>query len=58
MIRCDDCGWIGESEDLKIVEESRGEFWGAPAYERMSYCPVCGSDCLDEYKEEDEKYED
>lgn len=53
MVKCEDCGWIGEPEDLKRVEESRGEFWGAPCWETMYYCPCCGGDCLDYYIEED-----
>lgn len=32
----------------KRVPESRGEFWGMPAYEDMYYCPRCGSDDWDE----------
>ena len=57
-IKCDDCGWIGYHEELKRVEESRGEFWGAPAYETMYYCPCCGSEDLDEYHGEDNDDED
>jgi len=49
MVRCDDCGWIGEPEELRKVRESRGEFWGMPAYETMSYCPCCGSDFIEDY---------
>lgn len=52
MLRCADCGWIGYSNELQAVEESRGEFWGIPCSETMYYCPKCGSDCLDEYKEQ------
>jgi len=55
MLRCDDCGWIGHSEELRAVQESRGEFWGVPAYETMYYCPVCGSECLDDYEEVQEE---
>ncbi len=55
MVKCFDCGWIGDAEELKRVEESRGEFWGTPAYETMYYCPCCGSDYIDDYKGEDEE---
>ena len=55
MVRCCDCSWIGEPEELKAVDESRGEFWGMPAYETMYYCPECGSDCVDDYNEEEEE---
>lgn len=58
MLRCNDCGWLGYFEELKRVEESRGEFWGAPAYETMYYCPCCGGEDIDDYKGEDEDEED
>ena len=44
--KCRDCGaYFDEYEE---VQESRGEFWGMPAYETMCYCPECGSDDFDE----------
>ena len=49
--RCE-CG--AEFDEPEMVEESRGEFWGVPCYERMFYCPVCGDDCFEEIKEEEE----
>ena len=56
MYKCE-CGHI--FEEPKVVHESRGEFWGAPCWEKMYYCPNCGSDCFDEYDEyEDEEEED
>lgn len=39
---CEHCG--KEFEFPKAVEESRGEFWGMPAFETMYYCPYCGDD--------------
>ena len=53
MIRCGNCGWIGESDELKVVYESRGEFWGIPCSERMCYCPSCGDDYLEDYNPEE-----
>lgn len=53
MLKCFDCGWTGEQEELRRVEESRGEFWGMPAYETMYYCPCCGSDYIEDYDEEE-----
>lgn len=47
---CNDCGWKGQPEELTCHEEYRGEFWGASAYERMYYCPCCGSDSIGEYE--------
>lgn len=58
MLRCADCGWVGEPEELKRIEEFRGEFWGVPAYEAMYYCPVCGSDDIDDYIPGQEDEED
>lgn len=58
MVKCFDCGWIGDAEELKAVEESRGEFWGMPAYETMYYCPCCGSDCIDDYNGEEDDEDD
>lgn len=43
--KCYDCGKVFEYPD--VWEESRGEFWGFPAYESMSGCPYCQGD----YKE-------
>ena len=53
MFRCNVCG--KEFEEPKVVPEYRGEFWGAPAYEDMYYCPFCGDD---DYEEETEEEED
>lgn len=58
MLRCCDCGWIGTGDELKAVEESRGEFWGTPAYETMYYCPCCGSDDIEDDYEPDEEEQD
>lgn len=39
---CKNCGEI--FEEPKIVKESRGEFWGHPAFEDCYYSPCCGCD--------------
>lgn len=57
MLKCYDCNRTFESDALKIVPESRGEFWGTPAYENMYYCPFCGGSDFDECNEEDEERE-
>lgn len=46
MLYCHDCGEY--FEEPRKVRESRGEFWGAPAYETMYYCPCCGSSNFDD----------
>lgn len=40
--KCLDCGRI--FTEPKAVQESRGEYWGFPAYETMYYCPYCEGD--------------
>lgn len=40
--KCYDCG--AEFDEYEEVSESRGEFWGMPAYETMAYCPICHSE--------------
>lgn len=52
---CWECKSEIQGDDLKAVEESRGEFWGTPCYETMYVCPNCGSDDLEEiYEDEDD----
>ena len=58
LYKCE-CGHIFSYP--KVVEESRGECFGFPAYETMYYCPKCGDDCFDEYdgpdpRTDEEKY--
>ena len=50
--RCE-CGC--EFDEPEAVQESRGEFWGMPAYETMYYCPACGDTCFDEITDDDEE---
>lgn len=52
---CLDCGKTFDSP--KVVEESRGEFWGAPCWETVAYCPYCMGD-FEEYKPEEEEEDD
>ncbi len=56
--RCSDCGNIFAEDEIETVRESRGEFWGAPAYETVSVCPYCHSDEFDEFNENEEGDED
>ena len=46
MFKCRDCKC--EFEYPHIEHESRGEFWGAPCWEDVGYCPSCGSEDFDE----------
>lgn len=41
MYKCLECGHVFDEEDVAEWEESRGEYWGSPCYEKMSGCPVC-----------------
>ena len=50
--RCIDCEQ--EFDEPEEVQESRGEFWGMPAYETMYYCPYCGGDIMENEDEDEE----
>lgn len=54
---CDN-GHIFDEDEVKIIKESRGEYWGVPCFENWAVCPVCGNDELDDYEEEDEDEEE
>ena len=51
---CLGCGKLFDEEDIKVVEESRGEFWGFPCTERMYYSPCCTDDYDDAYEENED----
>lgn len=55
--KCCLCGAELEFDDLKRIEESRGEFWGTPCYETIYVCPHCGSDDIEELEEYDDEEE-
>ena len=42
MFRCCNCGKL--FHEPLVVDEDRGEFWGAPCTERMYYSPCCTDD--------------
>lgn len=48
MFICHACGYIFEYPIT--VKECRGEFWGAPVYEEVMYCPSCHGWDFDEYR--------
>lgn len=56
MLKCNYCGHTFEVEDLHMVQECVGEFWGSPAWETWYYCPYCDSDDYEECDEEDEEH--
>ena len=39
-----------EDDEIAHWRESRGEFWGSPAYETMSGCPRCQGDYEEAYE--------
>lgn len=45
MFKCGDCGKT--FTEPRIEHESRGEYWGMPAYEDVAICPYCGSEFID-----------
>lgn len=44
MFKCCKCGHIFKEEEIKIVYEDRGEFWGMPCSEPVEYSPCCTED--------------
>ena len=42
MYICTQCNHIFEEGEEKIIRENHGEYFGFPAYEEYSICPVCG----------------
>lgn len=57
MQKCLECGKVFEDDEIAHWQESRGEFWGFPAYESMSGCPHCHGAC-EEFNEDEEEAED
>lgn len=41
MFRCTECGHLFEDGEQKTISEQMGEFWGDPAYQEWSVCPLC-----------------
>lgn len=58
MCICNNCERIFEEDEIRWIEESRGEHFGYPAYERWATCPYCHSDDIEDYEEPDEDEED
>ena len=50
MLICNSCG--SKFEKPHVEYESRGEYWGFPAYEAVGYCPNCEGDDYEEYYED------
>ena len=44
MLKCLECGHVFSEYDLNTWEESIGEHFGIPCYEKMSGCPICEGD--------------
>lgn len=53
-VKCDNCGKIFDSDEIKVISEYMGEFWGMPAYEDFEACPYCDSYEIDNVKENEE----
>ena len=49
IYRCCNCGCTFREDEIHYEDEPRGEFWGQPCYETMSYSPCCESD-FEEYE--------
>lgn len=57
-LKCNDCGATFDECDVAEWNENRGEFWGMPAYERMTGCPECHSTDIEPFHEEIEEGEE
>lgn len=57
MFKCLDCDAVFPEDEIATWEESRGEFWGMPCYEKMCGCPYCYSTSIEEYFEVTENEE-
>lgn len=56
--RCNRCGAVFDKSDAGYGQEYVGDFWGAPAYEKVDVCPECDSDDLDDFEIPYEECED
>lgn len=56
--RCCNCGRLFDYDELKKVEEGRGEYWGIPCYETMYYSPCCQDDYEEAYEDDEEDFID
>ena len=50
ILKCCKCG---KPCTIHAVEESRGEFWGFPAYETVHYSDCCNDDVYEEDEDEE-----
>lgn len=57
---CPCCGEEFNDPDEVSWEESRGEFWGMPVYEKYSTlrCPYCGEEITEDDIKEDEAWQE
>ena len=44
MYKCVECENLFEEGEQATWSEDRGEYWGAPSFEKMSGCPLCKGD--------------
>lgn len=56
MIKCNDCKHYFDAPAQ--WKESRGEFWGQPAFETMTGCPYCYSTDYEEITTKEEENDD
>lgn len=54
MYRCDDCKAIFEEPDFYLDDPSPCDISLGSGHYRYEVCPVCGSDYIEEFEEEDE----
>ena len=50
MLICLNCKHIFDDDEVAVWDESRGEYWGTPCYEKVSGCPCCKGDYEETHK--------
>lgn len=56
ILVCEKCGKRFRESDLYVIQESRGEYWGADAYEDEYVSPCCHADFFNEDSEGETTY--
>lgn len=57
--KCQDCDAVFTEDEAGSERDFVGYYGEQSAYQYYMVCPECGSDCIDDYyEEEDEDYED
>lgn len=53
--KCQDCDAVFTADEAGEERDCVGYYGEQPAYQYYMTCPECGSDCIDEYEEEEDE---